>query len=383
MHKIILILVTLLSIFDMSVHVSASRTLTSKGAGQTKGKGGKKNLPPSSKTPKGMTAEWQEKLIQKKKAKLEALKKKIAEMKAKAAKKQEKKPKKKPAPRPQPKAVKKPNPKPQPKKKPAPRPQPKAVKKPNPKPQPKKKPAPRPQPKAVKKHSNNSKKKSLPAKAHKKSQKNGLKTRKVDRENKLTREQIKRREQKAVRRAKEKEEPKLTREQIERRERKAARKEAEAQSEAQGIPSGPIPRPKGWDQIIWGDYARESGKAMTDSSSGVYSTYHYYSPGYYIGSTFCADRIWAEYGENNKDLVKYPWVAYCATGHLGPMNVDRCGKCLLITNPSTGQSVKVRVMDKCGNGGLDMDPVAFNAIDGDNNGYLDGHMRTKIHFVSC
>jgi hypothetical protein len=371
MNKIVLILVTLLSILAMSVDVNASRTLTSKGAGQTKGNGGKKNLP-SSKIPKGMTEEeWQEKLIQKKKAKLEAIKKKIAEMKAKAAKQQEKKPKAKPQP--------------QPKKKPAPKPQPKPVKKPEPKPQPKKKPAPKPQPKPqpAKKHSNN-KKKSLPAKSHKKSQRDGIKSRKSNEEAKLTREQIERREQKAARRKREEAaEPKLTPEQIERREKKAARKEADAKAEAQGIPSGPIPRPKGWDQIIWGDYARESGKAMTNSSPGVYSTYHYYSPGYYIGSTFCADRLWAEYGENNKDLIKYPWVAYCATDHLGPMNVDRCGKCLLITNPSTGQSVKVRVMDQCGNGGLDMDPVAFNAIDGDNNGYLDGHMRTEIQFVSC
>ena len=77
-------------------------------------------------------------------------------------------------------------------------------------------------------------------------------------------------------------------------------------------------------------------------------------------------------------LLEYPWTAYCNDKGLGPMTQDKCGKCLQVTNPSTGQSVKTRVVDMCGQGGVDMDPLGFNAIDGDRAGVRDGHMDVDL-----
>ena len=78
-------------------------------------------------------------------------------------------------------------------------------------------------------------------------------------------------------------------------------------------------------------------------------------------------------------LLQYPWTAYCADGVLGPMSQDKCGKCLMVTNRATGQSVKTRVVDLCGHRtGVDMDPLAFNAIDGNGAGVSDGHMYVKL-----
>lgn len=38
-------------------------------------------------------------------------------------------------------------------------------------------------------------------------------------------------------------------------------------------------------------------------------------------------------------------------------------------------------VDMCGHGGLDMDPVAFNALDIDGAGVRDGHMMLNIEWV--
>ena len=65
---------------------------------------------------------------------------------------------------------------------------------------------------------------------------------------------------------------------------------------------------------------------------------------------------------NGKQLLQYPWVAYCNDKGLGPMTGDKCGKHLRVTNPTTGQWVIVTVVDMCGQGGVDMDPIAFNAV---------------------
>jgi hypothetical protein len=65
------------------------------------------------------------------------------------------------------------------------------------------------------------------------------------------------------------------------------------------------------------------------------------------------------------------------------MSQDKCGKCLRVTNPATGQWVVVQVVDMCGQGGIDMDPLGFNAIDGDGAGVRDGHMDTRIEWTQC
>ena len=77
-------------------------------------------------------------------------------------------------------------------------------------------------------------------------------------------------------------------------------------------------------------------------------------------------------------LLEYPWTAYCNDKGLGPMSQDKCGACLKVTNRATGQSVKTRVVDMCGQGGVDMDPLGFNAIDGNGAGVRDGHMDVDL-----
>ena len=77
-------------------------------------------------------------------------------------------------------------------------------------------------------------------------------------------------------------------------------------------------------------------------------------------------------------LLEYPWTAYCNDKGLGPMTQDKCGACLEVTNRATGQSVRTRVVDMCGQGGVDMDPLGFNAIDGDRAGVRDGHMDVDL-----
>lgn len=63
------------------------------------------------------------------------------------------------------------------------------------------------------------------------------------------------------------------------------------------------------------------------------------------------------------------------------MSQDKCGRHLRVTNPATGQWVITTVVDMCGQGGVDMDPIAFNAIDGNGAGVRDGHMNVILEWV--
>ena len=47
-------------------------------------------------------------------------------------------------------------------------------------------------------------------------------------------------------------------------------------------------------------------------------------------------------------------MAYCAHGG---MSQDKCGRCARVTNLRTGASVVMLVVDMCGTGGVDMDPI--------------------------
>ncbi|EFN50753.1 hypothetical protein CHLNCDRAFT_33383 [Chlorella variabilis] len=109
------------------------------------------------------------------------------------------------------------------------------------------------------------------------------------------------------------------------------------------------------------------------------ATYHYYAPGYETSSLYCADQF-NKFLPVSSDhwLLQYPWTAYCNDDGLGPMSQDKCGKCLKVTNTATGQSVKTRVVDMCGQGGVDMDPLGFNAIDGDGQGKATGDMAVRL-----
>ncbi|BBN03238.1 protein MpPR4 [Marchantia polymorpha subsp. ruderalis] len=118
---------------------------------------------------------------------------------------------------------------------------------------------------------------------------------------------------------------------------------------------------------------------LGQSGSGIYTTYHYYDPaqnGYRLDGLYCA--TWRA-NESLQWRSQYPWTAFCA----GPMGEAQCGKCIRVTNPSTGQSVVVRILDKCANGGLDLDRIPFNQIDSNGQGYAAGHMTTSYTFVNC
>eukprot|EP01018_Ginkgo_biloba_P031375 Gb_35483 [translate_table: standard] len=56
---------------------------------------------------------------------------------------------------------------------------------------------------------------------------------------------------------------------------------------------------------------------------------------------------------------------------------------MLTGNPATQQSVTVRILDQCSNGGLDLETDAFNAIDSNKAGYNAGHLYTTYTFVNC
>ncbi|KAL4856088.1 Pathogenesis-related protein PR-4B [Chlorella vulgaris] len=112
----------------------------------------------------------------------------------------------------------------------------------------------------------------------------------------------------------------------------------------------------------------------------VRSTYHFYHPDYNVSTVYCADsfadkaRAWE---------LEFPWVAYCAP-FLGGMTQDKCGKLLRMTNASGGMRLIVRVVDSCGNNGMDLDQQsAFNPLDTDGSGYLQGYMNLTLELVEC
>ncbi|EFN54777.1 hypothetical protein CHLNCDRAFT_134715 [Chlorella variabilis] len=110
---------------------------------------------------------------------------------------------------------------------------------------------------------------------------------------------------------------------------------------------------------IWGMQVGQGSKGGPDP---VYATYHYYAPGYETSSLYCADAFAPDLPASPSTyLLEHPWIAYCNDGGLGPMSQDKCGK-------------------MCGQGGIDMDPLGFNAID-DGQGVADGHMNVHIEWA--
>ncbi|KAI4301930.1 hypothetical protein L6164_035164 [Bauhinia variegata] len=78
---------------------------------------------------------------------------------------------------------------------------------------------------------------------------------------------------------------------------------------------------------------------------------------------------------------KYGWTAFC--GPVGPRGQAACGNCLRVTNTGTGAQETVRIVDQCGNGGLDLDIGVFRRLDTNGNGYFHGHMIVNYEFVDC
>ncbi|KAF0894763.1 hypothetical protein E2562_034504 [Oryza meyeriana var. granulata] len=126
--------------------------------------------------------------------------------------------------------------------------------------------------------------------------------------------------------------------------------------------------------------------ATAQKASNVRATYHYYRPvennwdlAAPAVSAYCS--TW----DADKPIEwrqKYGWTAFC--GPVGPTGQDACGKCLLITNTATGAQITARIVDKCANGGLDLDwDTVFTKIDTDGQGYQKGHLIVNYKFVDC
>lgn len=55
-----------------------------------------------------------------------------------------------------------------------------------------------------------------------------------------------------------------------------------------------------------------------------------------------------------------------------------------VRNRGTGASIVARIVDKCANGGLDLDfDTVFRPIDTDGRGFQMGHLKVDYEFVSC
>ncbi|XVF31113.1 hypothetical protein REPUB_Repub16aG0117700 [Reevesia pubescens] len=77
---------------------------------------------------------------------------------------------------------------------------------------------------------------------------------------------------------------------------------------------------------------------------------------------------------------QFGWTGYC-----GPnQGLAACGKCLSVTNTRTGAKEKVRIVDTCGTGPLELDlEKAFKPIDTDGKGMEQGHLVVDYEFVDC
>jgi hypothetical protein len=124
--------------------------------------------------------------------------------------------------------------------------------------------------------------------------------------------------------------------------------------------------------------------AAAQSASNVRATYNYYNPrsinwDLNTASTFCS--TW-DGGKPFAWRSKYGWTAFC--GPAGPTGQASCGKCLLVTNTATGAETTARIVDQCGNGGLDLDyDTVFSKIDTDGQGIQRGHLMVNYKFVDC
>ncbi|CAB4285637.1 unnamed protein product [Prunus armeniaca] len=115
--------------------------------------------------------------------------------------------------------------------------------------------------------------------------------------------------------------------------------------------------------------------ASAQSASNVRATYHIYNPEK-INWDLKAASAYCSTWDANKPLEwrrKFGWTAFC--GPVGPRGQASCGKCLTVTNVRTGTQAKVRIVDQCSNGGLDLDQGVFKRLDTDGQGYAQGHLR--------
>uniref|UniRef100_A0A0D3HNK0 Barwin domain-containing protein n=1 Tax=Oryza barthii TaxID=65489 RepID=A0A0D3HNK0_9ORYZ len=110
--------------------------------------------------------------------------------------------------------------------------------------------------------------------------------------------------------------------------------------------------------------------AAAQQAFGVRATYHFYRPaanGWDLTATGAFCSTW-DAGKPFDWRSKYGWTAFC-----GP-----------VTNRATGAQITARIVDKCANGGLDLDwDTVFSKIDTDGQGFQRGHLTVDYSFVNC
>ncbi|KAL1340007.1 hypothetical protein AAHE18_U086000 [Arachis hypogaea] len=119
------------------------------------------------------------------------------------------------------------------------------------------------------------------------------------------------------------------------------------------------------------------------SANNVRATYHLYNP-HKIGWDLKTAKGYCSTWDAMKPLEwrqKYGWTAFC--GPAGTHGKPSCGKCIHVTNTATEASTIVRVVDLCGNGGLDLDVNVFKQLDTNGVGHQMGHLNVNFHFVNC
>ncbi|GLJ39634.1 hypothetical protein SUGI_0810230 [Cryptomeria japonica] len=121
---------------------------------------------------------------------------------------------------------------------------------------------------------------------------------------------------------------------------------------------------------------------LCECVKATYTTNHQYNP---AAHNYALDGLYCATYDSDQSLQwrsQYLWTAYCDQDG-SPMGASLCGKCIHVTNDVTGESVTVRILDRCENGGLDLETEAFSDIDGDGKGHFNGHMSTTYTFVGC
>ncbi|MED6174551.1 hypothetical protein PIB30_070135 [Stylosanthes scabra] len=112
--------------------------------------------------------------------------------------------------------------------------------------------------------------------------------------------------------------------------------------------------------------------AHAQSATNVYASYHLYQPEQHNWDLLAESVICATWDADQplSWRSKYGWTAFC--GPAGDPGEAACGRCLRVTNPSTGAVQIARVVDECSNGGLDLDVSVFQCLDSDGTGYEQG-----------
>ncbi|KAL6007332.1 hypothetical protein ACLOJK_032829 [Asimina triloba] len=120
--------------------------------------------------------------------------------------------------------------------------------------------------------------------------------------------------------------------------------------------------------------------AAAQSASNVRATYHLYNPAQIDYDLLRASAYCATWDADKPQAwrSKYGWTAFCHSA--GPIGQAACGRCIQVTNTRTGAQTTARIVDRCSNGGLDLDKAVFDQIDTDGIGYQQGFLTVNYQF---